>query len=236
MIDITSKLHDDQTALLLKYDGTISTSILKIIGASTNGTTLVTAETGNGAEHTITLPARSMTIAGLDDLTGLVSKITPLGTYQYFSSSTGDAVGDTRRSNQNGWDILETCITANATRGSGTWTKTKGIISTQLNDSNDLEALGSYIDLPNDLTTNGIININLLHNAGIFQYGSVNIIAVVSGGVRLIMVDNFVMTSRVTGQNHLLIKPNYPPRIVNELGLTTTFIIEYIYGFNQAGG
>ena len=76
-----------------------------------------------------------------DNLDLKVSKVTPLGEYHYYSSTSGDAVGDTRTSNQSGWQVSETCITAHATRGAGTWIVGEIRISKRL-------ATNGYIDTP----------------------------------------------------------------------------------------
>jgi hypothetical protein len=70
-----------------------------------------------------------------------LSKITShtnqlLGLYKYDSSTNGDAIGDTRKSNRFGKIQFETCMATNAIKGAGTWIVTKMLLTLSMPDNN----------------------------------------------------------------------------------------------------
>jgi hypothetical protein len=153
----------------------------------------------------------------------LINKHIELTRYQYFSSTTGDTVGDTRVSNQTGCVQTETCTVANATKGSGTWVVSKCIRTISLTDSNEAEGVGSYFDLASGKSGRG----SIVFGDGI---GYADFIFTTAGVVTLITYSANVFTSLQTGTNHVIIKDNGSNvRITNELGATTIFTIEIKY-------
>ena len=152
-----------------------------------------------------------------------INRIVELGRYIWFSSSTGDTIGDTRISNQSGCTQTETCTVANATKGSGTWVVTKCAKTISLTDSNETESVGSYIDLASGKSGKG----SIVFGDGL---GYANFIFTTAGVVTLIYNSTNVFTSLQTGTSHVVIKDNGSNvRLVNELGSTTTFTITINY-------
>jgi hypothetical protein len=152
-----------------------------------------------------------------------INRIVELGRYIWFSSSTGDTIGDTRISNQSGCTQTETCTVAHATRGSGTWVISKCVNTVSLVDSNEAEGAGSYIDLASGKSGRG----SIVYGDGI---GYADFIFTSAGVVTLLLYSADVFTSLQTGTNHVIIKDNGSNvRITNELGATTTFTITINY-------
>lgn len=146
-----------------------------------------------------------------------------LALYKYNSSSVGDAIGDTRTSNQSGWFLIETCTGTHATKGSGTWVVSKAILTKSLTDSNESEGAGSYVDLTT--SKSGLGRITFGDGIGYAEF-----IFTTAGVVTLIAYSANVFTALQTGTNHVIIKDNGSNvRITNELGSTTTFTIEINY-------
>jgi hypothetical protein len=156
-----------------------------------------------------------------------------LETWYYFSDSAGDAVGDKRHGVFSGWYIIQSCITANGTRGNGTWVTTSFEICTSLDDSNESVGAGSYIDTPN-ISNGGIIEIYCVNEFG----GYAKVIYEKSGNPGFIQASStFVTTNYAAGMNaiHLTVD-SAKLRIINETGSSAYFTIKGMLTNYTAGG
>jgi hypothetical protein len=146
-----------------------------------------------------------------------------LGLYTYYSSTVGDAIGDTRTSNQSGWYYIETCTVANATKGSGTWVVTSTKLTKSLTDSNEGEGAGTFVDLVTSKSGRGSIVFGDGVGYADFSFTTVGVVTLLANSAN-------VFTTLQTGTDHVIIKDNGSNvRITNELGATTTFTIEIKY-------
>lgn len=141
--------------------------------------------------------------------------------YDYKSSTIGDTVGDKREGNISGWQQLETCTVANATKGSGTWVVTEAKRTISLTDSNMAEGAGSYIDLTASKSGFGRIIIGDAQEYSDFVFK-------VDGTVTLINPSTNVVTTS-TDAKLVIRDAGSNIRIVNELGSTliATITINY---------
>jgi len=139
--------------------------------------------------------------------------------YDYESSTEGDAIGDTRKGTINGWFQEETCTGAHATRGSGTWIVTEAKKTISLTDSNMGEAAGSYVDLPTGKSGIGCVKLGVERTW--FDFAT-------DGSVTLI--NNSANVSTASEDAKLIVRDaGTNVRIVNELGSTliATITINY---------
>jgi hypothetical protein len=137
------------------------------------------------------------------------------------ASQTADTIGDTRTSNQSGWEYLETCTVANSAKGGGTWIITSAKRTVSLVDSNGSEGAGSYVDLVASKSGFGRIIIGDAQEYSDFVFK-------VDGTVTLINNSTNVVTTS-TDAKLVIRDAGSNVRIVNELGSTliATIVINY---------
>lgn len=144
------------------------------------------------------------------------------GNYHYHAASeTQDTLNDTRYYNSSGWIYEETCTTASATKGSGTWIKTSAKRTVSLTDSNMGEAAGSYVDLVASKSGFGRIIIGNAQEYSDFVFTTAGVVTLIDNSANVVTTSTDAkLVIRDAGTN---------VRIVNELGSTliATIIVNY---------